>query len=176
MAKDWKELKAELDEETRRILLICPDEIKRFHYGIMTHSDAGKRSYDQYFGHWVHAYCEYLRYVSDLSVIVRYAMDPTFAGEHIRKLVADLVVASAIPFGEYGGQKLQAKYAAQLLEALDTAETAEQRVELLQAYYALISRIYWWFHWYFPWGIGPSTCHRRTPADVREMARLAGIT
>jgi hypothetical protein len=75
-------------------------------------------------------------------------------------------------FGEYGGQKLQAKYSAKMVEAWDSVQTKEELLELLKTFHAFISRLYWWFHWYFPWGIGSSLCHRLSPEDIKEIARL----
>jgi hypothetical protein len=52
----------------------------------------------------------------------------------------------------------------------------QDMVELLSSFQQFESRLYWWFHWYFPWGIGPVLCHRRSQEDIKEMVRLSQPT
>ena len=173
MAREWQELKKELEEETRKIFLTCPDEIKRFHYGIISHSEAGKYSLDQYFGHWVHAYARYYYYSGEtLDSIRRMAADPDFDLTQVKKAFSTSSLVWTF-MAEYAGQKLMAKYVQQMLDALDTLQNKDEFIELLDAFQAYTSRLYWWFHWYFPWGIGPSLCHRLSPEDIREIVRLS---
>ena len=172
MAKSWQELKKKLEEETRKISLTCPDEIKRFHYGIITHSEAGKYSLNQYFGHFVHLYSFYYCY-SDLILrsLLRLATDPEFNLAQLKK-----VFYQSAPIGlmaEYGGQKTLATYAEEMVRALDTLETKDEFIELMRVWNAFASRLYWWVHWYFPWGAGPAICPRLSPDDIKEIARLS---
>ena len=172
MAKPSEELKKELKEELKKIFLTCPDEIKRFHYGIITHSDAGKHSLEQYFGHMVHAYAGYYGYSASIGGVIRLVMDPDFTLAQAKKIFATNMGASEF-LAEYGGQKLQWKYTEAVLKVWDTIETKEELFGLLNAYWAYMNRLYWWFHWYFPWGVGASLCHRLSPDDVKEIARLS---
>jgi hypothetical protein len=77
---------------------------------------------------------------------------------------------------EYGGQKLQWKYTEAVINIWDTIESREELFGLLNAYWVYMSRLYWWFHWYFPWGVGASLCHRLSPDDVKEIERLSQTT
>lgn len=176
--KAWQELKAELARETKKVFAECPDEVKRYHYGIITHSDAGKHALNQYFGHWVHAYGHFMMYSGDMLSSIRHlARDPDFELKHLKKMFIDI----SRPPGTgnllvlYGGQKSLGKYIDKTIAALDSLETKQEFLELLQSFQAYASRIYWWFHWYFPWGIGPVLCRRLDVEDVKEMARLAGL-
>lgn len=175
MAKPWQELKKELEEETKKVFLTCPDEIKRFHYGIITHSDAGKYAINQYFGHWVHAYCGYSGHVGGVTHIISFAMAPDFNLAQIKKMFETIIGTGAF-FAEYGGAKLLAKYSTAMIEAWDTVQTKEELIQLLNAFLAYVSRLYWWFHWYFPWGVGPALCPRLSPEDIKEIARLSQTT
>ena len=74
MTKPWQQLKAELEAETEHLFETCPDEIKRFHYGLMTHSDAGKYSLNQFFGHQVHCYAGYYGYIAQIAGIINLAV------------------------------------------------------------------------------------------------------
>lgn len=174
MAKSWQELKKELEEETKKIFLACPDEIKRFHYGIITHSDAGKYALDQYFGHWVHAYAGYYYYSGDiLDSLRRMARDPDFDLKQVKKAFSAISLSGPLFLAEYGGQKLLGKYVQEMVGMFDTLQTKEEFIELLDIFQAYVSRLYWWFHWYFPWGVGPALCHRLSPEDIKEIVRLS---
>ncbi len=176
LAKSWQELKKELEEETKKVFLTCPDEIKRFHYGIITHSEAGKYSYNQYFGHWVHAYAVYMMYTGDILVSIgRMATDLDFDLKQVKKAFSFSATSLNGPLflAEYGGQKLLGKYVQEMLDVFDALQTKEEFIELLDAFQAYVSRLYWWFHWYFPWGIGPALCRRLSSEDIKEMVRLS---
>ena len=175
MAESWQELKKELEEETKKLFLTCPDEIKRFHYGIITHSEAGKYALNQYFGHWVHGYASYYSYCDTiLRSFFRLVEDPDFDLKQLKKLFCQFTPSG--PMTAYGGQKTRAKYSEKMVRALDTLQTKEEFVELLKAWNAFSSRLYWWYHWYFPWGIGPALCPRLSPEDIKEIARLSQTT
>jgi hypothetical protein len=173
MPSSWKELKKELEIETKKLFEKCPDEIKRFHYGIITHSEAGKYSLNQYFGHWVHVYAFYFVYANNMpESIRRISSDPEIEIKHLKKIFVNIF--SIVPFmAEYGGQKTIGKYTNKMFKVLDTINTKDEFVELLDVYQTYISRLYWWFHWYFPWGIGPSISRRLSPEDIDEIVRLS---
>jgi len=172
MEPAWQELKKELEDETQKLFEACPDEIKRFHYGIMTHSEAGKYSHNQYFGHMVHTYGYYGPYSLDMPRIIKtLGMDQEFSLEHLKKMYLE-IYATAPFFAKYSGQKTVGKYVEKMKEVLPSVETKEDFFAVLDAFQALMSRLYWWFHWYFPWGIGAVVCQRISPEDIQEMQRL----
>jgi len=172
VAVSWQELKQELEAETRKIFTTCPDEIKRFHYGIITHSDAGKYSLNQYFGHWVHLYAFYYGYAGDiLASLQAMAADPDFKLTQLKKLF--LRFSPGAEMSDYGGQTSLAKYAAKMAEAMETITTKEEFSELVKVWHVYVGRLYWWVHWYFPWGIGPTVCRRLSPEDIEEIVRLS---
>ena len=173
MDDTWRELKKELEEETEKLFETCPDEIKRFHYGIISHSDAGKHSLNQYFGHMVHVYAFYFVYSSNMfDTIRRLAQDLEFELAHIKKIF--LTIFAIVPFmAEYGGQKSIHRYTDKVVQCLPSVETKEEFVELLDVFQTYMGRLYWWFHWYFPWGLGPAACQRLSPEDIQEIVRLS---
>ena len=174
MAKSWKELAEELEEETRKIGAICPSEIKRFHYGLITHSEAGKFALNQYFGHWVHAYACYFILAADiLPSIGRLVADPKVDLEYAKHAFCDIMQSgNMFLLWAYGGQKSYGKYVQEMIQVFDTVQTKDQFVNLLEAFQAYMARLYLWFHWYFPWGIGAALYQRVEPEDVDEMRRL----
>ncbi len=172
MSSAWQKLKEELDRVTEELSFKCPDEILRFHYGLITHSEAGKYSINQYFGHWVHLYAFYMGYTEQvLGLQIQTAMDPSYSLEQCK----DLYRRSSTfgPMIQYGGQYTLGKYADEMLKAIDSIGSKEDFLSLLRSWHGFVSRIYWWVHWYFPWGIGPAAFQRLTQDDVREIVRLS---
>lgn len=165
----WQKTVEQLEAETLKLSLECPDDIKRFHYGLITHSDAGKYSYNQYLGHYVHLYGWFFS-MSDfvLPSIVRYGGNPIYSLEALKDMLHNTIPT------EWGwaGQYQMGELARKVLDSFGSIETREQFVELAKAWNAYVSRRYWWLHWYFPWGAGPAICPRISAEDVREMARL----
>jgi len=172
MNQPWQELKTDLETEIQHLFKVCPDEIKRFHYGLITHSDAGKYALNQFFGHQVHAYAGYYGYMAQIGGIIQLAHDPEMSLGSVKKVFQAIIMYSSPIFAEYGGQHIQGKYSAKLEEVWDSCDSREDLIGLLEAYSALISRLYWWFHWYFPWGAGPIISRRVSAEDVKEMQRL----
>ena len=73
---------------------------------------------------------------------------------------------------QYGGQETLAKHAASVLEIMDQLTTREAFMALFDAWMTFVNRLYWWLHWYFPWGIGPALFPRLTEHDLDEINRL----
>ena len=126
MAKEWQKVKRELTKATEDIFITCPDEIKRFNYGIMTHSDAGKNALNQYFGHWVHGYAGYMIYSSDtIDAIRQLARRPTFSLVQAKEMFAymtkppdrEYTIAMIV---KYAGQVSLGKYVDKTLAAMDS--------------------------------------------------------
>jgi hypothetical protein len=165
----WQETVKQLEAETQKLALECPNEIKRFHYGLITHSDAGKYSYNQYLGHFVHLYGLYFA-LSDfiLPMIVRFAGDPVYSLDALKDLLRKFTITDL----SYGGQNQWGEMAKKVQAAINDVSNREHFTELAKAYHAYVNRRYWWIHWYFPWGAGPAICPRVSAEDVKEMARL----
>jgi hypothetical protein len=173
MAKTWQSVIAEIEQETQALFHECPDEIKRFHYGVITHSDAGKHAMNQYFGHWVHLYAFYMGYADLVLPIIRgFAEDPNFDLAHAKRVFLGFVPTG--PMLQYAGQETLAKHAEPVREIMDQLTAREDFLALFEAWMTFVNRLYWWLHWYFPWGIGPALFPRLTEHDVDEINRLYG--
>ena len=171
MSESWKEVREALEQETKRISLSCPDEIKRFHYGIITHSDAGKRAYNQFLGHYVHLYSFYFGYSgTTLNLFGELTRDSRYSLEQLKDLFLRTVPSR--PMTEYSGQIALSDWGERVVAALPGVQTKQEFAELLAAWTAYMGRRYWWIHWYFPWGAGPAICKRISREDIMEMVRL----
>jgi hypothetical protein len=176
MTQSWQQFQAEMEAEVQHLFKVCPDEIKRFHYGLITHSDAGKHALNQFFGHQVHVYAGYYGYLAQIGGMIQLAHDPEMSLGDVKKVFQAIIMSSSPIFAEYGGQVIQGKYSAGLEAVWDSCDVREDLIGLLETYAALISRLYWWFHWYFPWGAGPVISRRVSAEDVQEMQRLLDST
>lgn len=171
MLNTWQSVIDDLERETQALFHACPDEIKRFHYGIITHSDAGKHSLNQYFGHWVHLYAFYMGYTDMVLPITRSLVaDPDFDLANAKTVFQRFLPSG--PMLEYAGQETLAKHAAPVAEIMDQITTRESFMALISAWMTFVNRLYWWLHWYFPWGIGPALFPRLTEHDLDEINRL----
>lgn len=168
MTESWQEVKRALEEETRKWSAVCPDELKRFQYGLITHSDAGKYAYNQYLGHYVHLYAAYFMLGSNMSTIEDMARDPRYDLEQMKDVVRRF---TPVEWG-YSGQKTMSNMARRMVSALDTLGSKDDLLELWCAWSCLVRRLHNWAHWYFPWGAGASICRRISKEDVKEMQRL----
>jgi len=176
MAIFWKDLKTEIEAEIKKIGGTCPNEIKRFHYGLITHSDAGKYSKNDYFTHQTHAYACYFIYTLDiLSSIGRLAANPDFGLAEAKMMFEDISLTQSgnmYVLITYGGQKSLGKFIHSMVDAFKTINTRDEFVELLDTFGAYVSRLWAWMHWYYPWGIGPAVFQRVESEDLEEMQRL----
>lgn len=177
LAKSWKELASELEEETGKMGTTCPDEIKRFHYGLITHSEVGKYTKNNYLGQWTHAYAASFIYSVDiLSSIGRLVSDPDFGLKQAKQLFSDISQSGnvfVLAGSGFAGQKGLGKYIQAMIDVFDTVQTKEEFLELLDAFQAYTARRWAWFHWYFRWGLGPAVFQRIDPEDLQEMIRLS---
>jgi hypothetical protein len=173
LAETWQEVKKALDEETRKWSAVCPDELKRFHYGLITHSDAGKYAFNQYLGHFVHLYGFYFAESSMIvTTIEGMVNDPRYDLDQLKDILRRFTPTDT----SYSGQNILGSMAKRVLACLDTLGSKADFLELLGSWACLVARLYWWCHWYFPWNAGPAVCRRTSKEDVKEMQRLLGMT
>jgi hypothetical protein len=172
LTETWQAVVSALEQETKKMELNPPDEVKRFHYGLITHSEAGKYSYNQYLGHFVHFYGWQFVYSSNiLAGVLAMTQDPLYDLKHSVDAFRKLSPKNAEQL-EFSGQKTQGKFLMRVLAVLDSLETKDDLLKLMTAWRSYCNRLYWWIHWYFPWGAGPAICPRVSKEDVLEMVRL----
>jgi hypothetical protein len=171
MENAWLKLKEKIMHEAKKIQAKCPDEVKRFHYGLMTHSEAGKYAMGQYFGHWVHLYSGLITWDYMVSILLGIAMDPYFDFETVKKLFR-VFFGDPSFMREYAGLGTFASFLEEIGKNLDDLRTKEEFADLISALKLYIGNLYAWHHYYFPWGIGPVFFRILTEEDIEEIERL----
>ena len=163
-----KQLKKEIEEETRRIWMKEPDEVKKIRLGII---DSGAGAYGQYFTTIVFADGESraLGYLA-LSSIYNTIKDPEFELPHIYKLSRMLLPVGAEFLGYCGLNKLW-EFIRRYLEIMEKIESREELKELVGSLVLYVNRIYGWFRFGGPWSLGTQFLFK-TEEDVRELQRL----
>lgn len=166
MAKNWRELKKDLDKETKRIWFKEPDELKKLRLGIID-NDAG--SYDQYFTTWDFAngmIRDYSMYT--LYPILRLAENPLFTLEHLKALIKTFDPPYSVYLG-YSGYRTLEKFAAQFIESFETIKTKKEFVEIFKSFIRYTNKLGAWSYHYFPWGIGVLYPLNRA-GEIKELA------
>jgi len=172
MENTWMKLKEKIMDEAKKIQAKCPDEVKRFHYGLITHSEAGKYAMGQYFGHWVHLYSGLMTWDYLISFLAGFAIDPHFDLETIKRLFK-IFFGDPSFIREYAGLDTFASFLEEIGKNLDSLRTKEEFADVISALKIYIGNLYAWCHYYFPWGIGPVFFRRLTREDVEDIKRLS---
>lgn len=145
-------LQQELKDETDRIWLDEPEEIKAMRLGVFT-SDAG--SYGQFFSNLVFVNGD-MRALSTWitpAIIVRALDDDRFDLDQCKDLFAWTNLVN-VDFLAYCGFVKFGTFVHRIVEVFPQIQTKEELSELLAAWYAYANRVYLWVHHTFPWGLG----------------------
>ena len=172
MAKDWKELKAEIEKEMELVSDITkePQEIMKIRLGIIT-SDAG--SYGQYFSVLVSLYTHICALGQQTLYTLLRAADEDAMGMDTLRIMTRLSLGmnsyNTTEFIAYLGIKNVYKFAAGILDVLDQLKTKEDYKELMTPY---------WLYSYdmrryipFPYNLGLCAYRKRTPEEIRAMIK-----
>jgi hypothetical protein len=167
MKADWKHLKRNLENETKKIMLEEPVDVKRLYEGIFPY-DVGVGG--QYFT----AQCFVWSSVQGLGFtyvshgILRALEDPDFSVEQCKKLFKYMHVMN--DFLGYAGLEKLYSFTKELLKAFDSIKTKEELEELMVAYFKYTGRLYGWVHQRFPWGLG-YVYRTKDPKDIEEKMK-----
>lgn len=156
-------LQKELQDETDRIWLDEPEEIKAMRLGVFT-SDAG--SYGQFFSNLVFVNGD-MRALSTWitpAIIVRAVSDDRFSLQQCKDLFAWTNLVN-VDFLAYCGFVKFGTFVHRIVEVFDQITTKDELSDLLAAWYAYANRVYLWVHHTFPWGLG-TAYPKLTGADL----------
>lgn len=170
MRKTWKEIKAELDAETKKIWLKEPEEITLLRNGIVP---SGSGSYGQYFSTWVFASGDMRALGSWVTppAILHSMEDPSFTLDQCKKLWKWISRTGALMFLGYCGFKKMEAWGQDIEDSFDTVKTKEEWRALMESWLGYVNRMYLWIHHCFPWGVG-AIMLRKTPEEIERLAKL----
>jgi hypothetical protein len=171
MNKELKDLKEQIEMETKKIWAKEPDELKKLRMGYIE-NEAG--SYGQYFTTWdlangmIRDYSMYTLYP-----ILKCAKLPQFGLEQCKKMFE----VFDPPYSEYlgySGYRTLERLCKRFKDSLDLMETKDEFIDILVSLLKYANKISAWSYHYFPWGIG-ALYPQKTKEEVDELARLAKI-
>lgn len=146
------ELQAEITEETDRIWMEEPDEVRRMRLGIFP-TESGTEG--QYFTNMVFINGD-MRALSTWitpGVILRALADDKFTLEQVKNLFEWTNLVS-VDFLAFTGFVKFAEFAHRIVGVFDQIDTKVELESLLKAWYAYANRMYLWVHHMFPWALG----------------------
>ena len=151
MAKNWKQLKEEIDAENTRILDASPEDILRvFKYDIARN---GAATGGIMLGLWVEG-ATASRYIGAYYVynIIKLAMAPEFSLAEVKEMVA-LLLPKVVGTAELCGMEVYGKFSREVMECAAELEDADALLCLLNSFYLYGSNMNAWIHHYMKWGI-----------------------
>ena len=166
---NWREVKDKIDKEAESIKFAPPDEVLRlFKYQIVP---SGQGTGGQAFTTMVFAEgdCRALAYYNILCLI-RLVDEPSFTLEQMEVLFREYVPLSSLFLNTCGLEK-QWELVQDVLGVLDSLETKNDFMEVVDALGFYVSMLHGWVHHYFPWYIGELFPQRKR-GDIEEMAKL----
>jgi hypothetical protein len=169
MQREWTSLKEELDAETKKIMTKEPVEVKRLFAGVLPY-DAGVGG--QYFTTLVFVWSvmQGLGFSFVSRGILQVLNDPDFTLEQCKKMFGYLHVLNN--FLGYAGLEKLHDFTKKLTASFDTIETKEEMLELMISYFNYVHIMYGWIHAKFPWGLGSGIYRKKTPEEIKELAKL----
>jgi hypothetical protein len=168
MPKDWRQLKKEIEEETRRIWLEEPEELRKLRLGIID-NEAG--SYGQYFTTWDFAngmIRDYSMYT--LYPILKLAQDERFTLEHLKAMFRVFDPPYSVYLG-YSGFRTLEKFAAEFIQTFESIKSKEDFIEIFKSFIRYANKLAAWSFHYFPWGIGVLFPHERAKEIMKLLSR-----
>ena len=166
----WRELKAKIDAENKRILDTPPEDVVKVVKYRIVKSRAGTD--DNIMGEWFYALTDVRYVVAYLYHIITASMDPGYTLDQLKYLTQGMEPKVAEFVGYAGFPKIW-EYMKGIITDMKEIDKREDFVELLNSMMLYASHLNAWIHYYFPWNISYTYPHR-TPEQVREMAKLIG--
>ena len=171
MKKELKELKEQMDIETKKIWSEEPDELKKLRMGYI---ENGAGSYGQYWTAWDFAYGMIRDYVcSAIYPMLKCTQSPKFNLDQCK----EMFLVFSPPYSEYlgySGYRTLDRLCKRFKELLDLLETKDEFIEIITSLLKYSNKLEAWSHHYFPWQIG-LLYPQKTKEEIAELVRLAEI-
>ena len=170
--RNWKETKAEIEQQIDRIWIKEPEEIQKIRWGVI---DSGAGSGSQSFSVLVHLEAYLMLTGADIMYrFLKVSQYPETTLEGVVKMSREFVVGTFNTFefledlGLTGMHALGQRWA----DSLDTLSSKDEYVELTGAMMTYVIRMHRWIHYIFPWNLGVAFPHR-TPSEITSISQIA---
>ncbi|HNZ08282.1 MAG TPA: hypothetical protein PLI88_01640 [Bacillota bacterium] len=167
----WLDLKHRISEETKRIWLQEPDELKIQRLGLLKNK-AG--SYGQYFGTWDFAN----GMMRDLSMYTMYPLFKLFISDKYSldqmKDMYTQIVPVYTEYLRYSGYPTLGKYCTEFRKIMPDITDKEQFLEVYKALLMYSNKLAAWVYHYAPWEMGV-VYRQKNEEWVKEAARLLSV-
>lgn len=156
-----------IEEETDKIWLNEPEEIKKIRLGVFP---SGAGSYGQYFSNLVFINGDMRALATWITpgMVIRCLQDDSFTLEHCLKIFAYVNLVN-VDFLAYCGFVKMGEFIHAIVQAFPQIKTKGEFLEILKAWYAYANRMYLWVHQVFPWGLG-TAFEKLTEDDAHFIA------
>jgi len=182
MAKDWREVKDEIEAEVDRIWFDEPEEVTMSKLGIFP-SGAGVDG--QVLGNlfFLVADTQGMGWWTAEPAMKQALNDPTFTLEHCKRMWKYMTVHMAKLMGDVDPPRCPApwlnlpklvQFCNDILGSFDSVKTKEEFADLMWSWFNYVNRLNKWFFLTFPWHLG-KMFPRREPKDIEELAKLSGL-
>ena len=182
MAKDWREVKKEIEAEIDKIWLNEPEEVKKSRLGIFP---SGAGVYGTYLGNLVFLNGDIaaVGYSFAEEPMLKSLSNPSFTLEQCKQLFHWFTADTCELLGGTYGEKCPAPWMnmgtlcrlyKDAVGCYDTIKTKEELKELLDSWYIYLDRLYRWIFFMFPWYVG-TMFPKKELKDVEELAKLSGL-
>lgn len=172
MAKLWREVKRNIEDEIDRIWWEEPEEIKKTRLGIYP---SGAGVYNQYLGnlYYVHGDLLALAYETAQPLMRQVLDDSDFTLEHCKKIWRSLNMNKCELLDWLNFKKVLV-LANDIVESFESIKTKEEFADLFWSWNNYINRLQEWAFFTFPWELA-LLFQKKEPSDIKELARLSEI-
>ena len=182
MAKNWYEVKEEIEKEIDRIYWEEPEEVTKSKLGVFP---SGAGTDGQVLGNLFFLVCDLqaMGWWTIEPAILAAIDDPSFTLEHCKRMWKYLTVHMASLMGEVDMPKCPAPWlnlpklwqlCKDIVDSFDTIKTKEEFADLIWSWENYVNRYNRWFFLVFPWHLGKEF-PRVEPENVEELAKVSGL-
>jgi len=182
MAKDWHEVKDQLEAELDRIWWDEPEEVTMSKLGIFP---SGAGVYNQVLGNLFFQLTETqaMGWATAEPIVKQLIANPTFTLEQCEIVWKYLTVNMTKLLGGMDPPRCPApwlnlpkllQFSNDIVNSFETVKTKEELSDLLWSWFNYVNCVNLWFALAFPWHLG-KMLPQVTPKDVEQLARLSGM-
>ena len=168
----WVEVKNKLVAEREKINVKPPIDLQKLYAGILPYN-AG--SMGQYFSTIVMLSATITMYHGGPGTslgMYKFLKDKSFTLEQCKKIFLWQGNGFNTMFAGYAGLEKLYELTQEVFGCLDELKDKEEMFQLMVAYYNYTTKLASWCHQLFPWSLGLKAFRKKTPEEIKELAKL----